>query len=260
MSRAQAHDDAVLATLADNIVVRQAVRIARDAEALVSVAAHRDFPEGLAILEPPSGTAEAFTIGSGHLLAVALGCRRRGAAVVVNVAELLRGALHTYGVHEPAVAVYAAGVDAEAAAIHEAAHAAVAPLDDLGDHDRLARVALAARGPDQSFVPEPWLRMHGPTWAVAYAAIAARAIRFRPRSADDLRDFIAADMHAHGCDPAALAEAAAAIPPDACLRRMAADGELLAIGAAAVLPDAERIARAFSKLKVSPSGSAARVA
>ena len=100
--------------------------ITRDAEALLAVAAWPDLPAGVALL-PLDGRVDAAgaSIGSGHDLALANGCRPGAVAVRVDVASIMRQAV-TAAPGSPAVALNIAGIVAEAVAIHEAAHAIVA--------------------------------------------------------------------------------------------------------------------------------------
>lgn len=256
MSRPQANGDAMLATLADNIVLRQAPGIARDAEGLVSSAAWPDFIDGLAVIDCPRGTAAMFAMGSGHNLARALGSRFRPAAVVVGVAAVLRAAVAARGLDDPEQVVADVAADIEAAVIHEAAHAAVAPLDDPADEAALARVRAIAATPS-GWSPEAWCAAHGPAWAVAYAVLADRALRYRPHSAPVLRWIIDIDLEQHGVNPRGIAAAVAGFPADAPLRGLD-DRELFARAAAAMLPDAERVAavnRIMAGQRAAPGGA-----
>lgn len=240
MSAAQAHGDAVLATLADSIVRKQAPRLIADAGALVSVAAWPDFPEGLAVLEPPAGGGPAFSIGSGHVLAASLGCVLRPAAVVVGVSSFLRDGLRSHGLAQPDAVVAGVAVEVEAAALHEAAHAAIAPLDDPADETSVVACRLVAAS-GSAMRPEPWLAAHGPAWAVAYKVLAERAIAFRPHVAGELRAMIDADLEQHGVDPRGIAAVVDGFPDEAPLRGLP-DRERLALAAAAMLPPGDRVA------------------
>jgi hypothetical protein len=231
----------IAAALIDNVVRRSGPLLLRNAESLVGVVAWPDYPDGLAVVEPPGGFEVGFSIGSGHLLAEAIGHRFRPAAVAVGAAAMLRIELLAAGLDEPEDAVARVWVDVEVIALHEAAHAIVAPLDAPGDAKRIAACRAVACDLGE-FRPAEWIASHGPAWALAYATLCRRAFRFRPNTAQAMRTIVAADMAAHGIDADLLFSIAAEIGDEARLRKLVHRADLLGRAAAAVAPDAERIA------------------
>ena len=158
-----------------------AVEITRDAEALLAVAAAPDLPAGMVVL-PLDGRDDASgsSLGSGHDLALAHGCRPGAVAVRVDVAGILRTAL-TAAADRPGIALDVARHAAEQVAIHEAAHALVADLDA---ENSIAEAIVRVRAADA--LPSRFgADVHHPRWAAAVVALADRAIRLRPAGERD---------------------------------------------------------------------------
>lgn len=220
------------------LVADHARRIAADAEALLTVAAWPDLPAGMVVL-PLDGCdyAGGMSIGSGHNLALAHGCRPGAVAVRVDVAGAVRTAL-TAAPDLPAIAVNVAGLVAETVAIHEASHALVADLD--AEHDiagAIARVRAA-----ESATIRCGADAHGPRWAAAVVVLTGRAIRLRPANERHGReDSMRRDLEGYGIDAAAVAAALGDVADEVVLRRLlAAGGDAARRVAAACPPEPER--------------------
>lgn len=209
--------------------------IARAAEELLAVAAAPDLPAGMVVLPlTPGLQANGASIGSGHDLALANGCRPGAVAVKVDVAGIIGLALDADPNH-PDLAIADARVVAEQVAIHEVAHALVADLD--GEHgvaEAIARVQAAEAMP-----PRGGADVHHARWAAAYGVLAARAARLRPGQLKSLVRFELTTLY--GIDAVAVAEALGEVADEVSLR------ELLVVGGAAARrvvaacpPDAER--------------------
>jgi len=212
--------------------------IARDAEALLTVAAWPDLPAGMAVL-PLDGCdyASGKSIGSGHDLALANGCRPGAVAVRVDVAGIVRQAVAA-DPNYPTVALDVAAMVAEAVAIHEAAHAIVAEPDAEKDiAGAVARVRAAEAAPSRSGADA-----HCPRWAAAVVALTCRAIRLRPAiERVDREATLRDDLSRYGIDAAAVADALGDVADDARLRELlAAGGDVASRVASACRPQAER--------------------
>ena len=215
-----------------------AVEIARDAEALLAVAAAPDLPAGMVVL-PLGGrdNASGSSLGSGHDLALANGCRPGAVAVRVDVAGILRIAL-TEAADRPGIAIDVARHAAEQLTIHETAHALVADLDS--EHniaEAIARVRAADAMPGRFGAD-----VHCPRWAAAVVALAGRAIPLRPTGEHEcLEWFTRNDLERYGIDAAAVAEALGDVADEVRLRELlVADGDAARRVAAVCLPEHER--------------------
>ena len=212
--------------------------ITRDAEALLAVAAWPDLPAGVALL-PLDGRVDAAgaSIGSGHDLALANGCRPGAVALRVDVASIVRQAVIA-APGSTAVALNIAGIVAEAVAIHEAAHAIVAEPD--AEHDiaeaiarvKAAEAASSRRGAD----------VHCPRWAAAVWILTNRSIRLRPAHERGGREAtMRDDLARYGVDTAAVAEALGDVADEVRLRELlATSGDVARRVACACRPEAER--------------------
>jgi hypothetical protein len=215
-----------------------AIEITRDAEELLAVAAAPDLPAGMVVL-PLGGRDDASgsSLGSGHDLALANGCRPGAVAVRVDVAGILRIAL-TEAADRPGIAIDVARHAAEQIAIHEAAHALIADLDaERSIAEAVARVRAADA--------RPALRdadVHCPRWAAAVVVLAERAIRLRPaEEREDLEWFARKDLRRYGIEAVAVADALGEVADEVRLRELlAADGDAARRVAAVCLPEHER--------------------
>ena len=108
--------------LTDNIVRKQLSRLIADAESLLTVAAWRDLPAGLRIIDCAGGRLAGGCLGSGHRLARAHGFRLEAVAVMVAAEHRLRFMLELCDDNLPA-ALGEAALAMEAVAAHELAHA-----------------------------------------------------------------------------------------------------------------------------------------
>lgn len=232
----------IAAAQAEALVARHAPRMIRDAEALACTVILADYPQGIAVIEPASRSRDAWSVGSGHNLAVALGCRRRPAAVIVGAEARLRDAVAYYGTRAAHEAKVAAQADIEATALHEAAHAVVAPLDrPSADEPIVAYRNLFARPLDPES-HERRVASHRAEWAAAYVVLVGRALRFRPAVADALRAAARDDIADYGIQFDRVAEAAAGVPFGASLRELVADAGFMRDIGAAIPGNDERLA------------------
>lgn len=237
---------------AEELVALLAPRMIRDAEALVGTVAWPDCPDGIAVIESADRSRAAFSLGSGHLLAQAIGCRRRPTAVIVGTAARVRDALAFHGMQAADAALDAARADVEVTSLHEAAHALVAALDAPADEVTVEAAGRVYSAPASDEPIARRVKSHGAAWAGAYAVLVARAIRFRPRIAADLLDEVRRDFHEYGLDHDRIAAAVAAVPAEARLRELATDTGFLARVLAVMPTDAERIA-AIEKMRDVPA-------
>jgi hypothetical protein len=228
----------IAAALTDNIIARHADAIRRDAEALLAVAAWADLPAGLAVL-PLTGRPEASgaSIGSGHALALANGCRPGAVAVRVNVAGIMRATL-TASADDAALGIIVARPMIEAVTVHELAHALVHDPDDTST----AAEAVALVAACDAAALRTGADAHGPRWAAAVVALTRRVIRLRPaHERPALEAVMHADLQAYGLDAAAVAEALGDVADEARLRALlAAGGDVARRVTRACRPDAER--------------------
>jgi hypothetical protein len=244
MSPPQAHGGAVLATLADNIVRKQLPRIIADAEALLAVAAWRDLPAGLRIIDIVGRRLCGFCVGSGHRFAQAHGCREGVAAVAVATEEALRHSIKLWA-DDLSAALGEAALIIEYVAAHEAAHAIVANIDaDLqpGQADILRKMAATGTATVKKSA-EQTVRDHPPSWAAAVAILSRRCSQYRPRARHRWPEVLRSDLEAVGIDAQAVAEAVGDVGDEQPLRALlAAGGNIVCRVAAACSSDADRVA------------------
>jgi hypothetical protein len=233
---------------AEAIVAREARRLRLDAEAILTTVARPDYPNGVAVIEPANRSRDAFSLGSGHRLAEALGCRRRPAAVVVGCEARLRDALAYHGVGDVPKALAAAQADVEATALHEAAHALVAEPDELATEIGLDAYQREYEKPSRPDSPARQIATHQPAWAVAYAVLAGRAIQFRPRGRDALTVEVRGDFADYVIDYARLADLTASVPFATAVRELLTDVAFMELVRDAIPADATRVAVAADKL------------
>jgi hypothetical protein len=230
--------------LADNIVAKQLPRLIADAEALLSVAAWRDLPAGLRIIQTAGGGLGGFCYGSGHHLAQAHGHRQGAVAVAVAADDALRVALVRWPDELP-VAVAEAAVMIETVAAHELAHALVAQVDgDLvpGEVDVLRSLAqgtatLTADSPERS------ARSHGPAWAAALVVLSRRCRRYRPGARHRWAALLDRDLRSYGIDADTAAAALGDVADEAALRDLLGPGSSLEARVAEAIPDEAQRAR-----------------
>lgn len=226
----------------DRLVATHAGGLLHAAEALASAVVAPDYPAGLAILEAAGHARDAFAIGSGHLVAEALGCRRRPAAVVVGAAARLRDQLVLHGVYGLRDAVAAATVDVELTGLHEAAHCLANPIDEPADESRLAACRELCSIPSPPCPISRRVASHGPAWAAGYAVLVARAVPFRRRVAEPLLNEVRTDFADHGLPFDLVAKLVADVPVNAPLRPLLADAGFVRTIRKAIPSDAERVA------------------
>jgi hypothetical protein len=216
----------------------QADRIARDAEALLTVIAPADFPAGVVLLPLNRADASGGCLGSGHALALANGCRPGAVALWVDAAAFVHGFLAALP-DEPDVGLDSARVLVEEVALHEAAHALTSRLDGVGGADDATAFVQAAEA-------RPWRHLrpddHGPAWAAAAVVLHGRAVRRRPARERAARDAaIRDDVECYGFDFAAIADAVGSVPDVASLRELLSPGsDVMRRVAAVCRPEAER--------------------
>ncbi len=239
--------------LAENIVKRQLGRIIADAEALLTVAAGPDLPAGLRIIDCAGGWLAGGSLGSGHRLARAHGCRRGGVAVMVAVGYRLRSMLEAWPDDLPA-ALGEAALKIEATAAHEVAHALLADPDlELrpGEADTL-RALPAAVGAPRPTSPERTAADHGAAWAAGLVILAERCRRHRPGARHRWPEVIADDLKAVGIDAEAVAVAVGDVADELPLRELLAGGILERV--AEVIPCEPERARLIAQAQAAGSG------
>lgn len=228
----------IAAALNDNIIARHADAIRRDAEALLAVAAAPDLPAGVAVL-PTTGRPDAMgiSIGSGHALALAHGCRPGAVAVRVDVAGIMRAAL-TASADDAALGILAARPTLEAVAVHELAHALVHAPDETST----AAEAIALVAASNAAALRTGADTHGPRWAAAVVVLTGRVIRLRPaHERPALEAAMHADLKNYSIEAPAVAEALGEIADEEPLRALlAAGGDVARRIEAVCLPATER--------------------
>jgi hypothetical protein len=208
-----------------NIVARQGSGIARNAAALVSVAAWADAPEGVAVLaEAVPRSRLGSCVGSGHLLARAAGCRAGVIAVRVDVAGIIAGEVDALPDDLDGAVAFAA-ILAECVACHEVAHAIMqrrdAPLADGQLGEWFERVKARPIRPHE---PAVEAGHHDARWAATNAILQRRAAALRPACQRRCRElFLRDDLATYGHDLDAILDAVGSVDESRCL------GELLAV-------------------------------
>jgi hypothetical protein len=204
-------------------------RIVRDAEALLSFVARRDTPGRVAIVESAADGALGFSLGSGHRLAAVFNCTAE-VAVGLDVAYLLGAACHKARSLNEAVADAAMFI--ESLGVHELAHAVTAKLDAQSRVATIPAHGLIDYATGKLAVEwslRRWLRSHDTRWGAAYAILAARAMRCRPRCQREWLYLLRCDYRFHCLPPYdAFAAAVAGIGDDEPLRAILADKAWLA--------------------------------
>lgn len=230
----------MIATLAENIVTAQERRLVRDAEAVLAVAAWADLPAGVAVLPVTRADAGGLSFGSGHLMATAHGLPPGAVAVQVDAAGILRLSV-AESIENPEVGLKVARQFIEHVAIHEAAHALVAPLDpEVSAAQAKAIVAARVAGPTNEEAA-----CHHPRWAAALVILSRRMLDLRPAAERAVRErIVRADIGHYGLDAAAIDAALGEVDADCSLRELLAPGGAVADRVDAACPSvAER--RAF---------------
>jgi hypothetical protein len=244
----------MIVPLIDNIVLRQLPRLIADAEALLSVAAWRDLPAGLRIINCAGGIA-GFCSGSGHRFAQAHGCRPGAVAAGVAAESALRHSLKVWHDELPA-AIGEAAVLLETVATHELAHALVAPPDAAAsDAELIALRMLPSAVANASPTPaERTARGHGARWAAALVILAQRCRQYRPRARHRWDDLIRRDLDAVGIDAQAVADAVGDVADEQPLRALLAAGGTITARVAAAIPDEhDRAAIIAALLETTPA-------
>ena len=224
---------------ADNIVLKQLPRLIADAERLVAVAAWADLPAGLRIIDIDGRQIAGFSLGSGHNLAQAHGCREGVVAVGVAAEAALRASLAAWADDLPA-ALGEAALAIEAVAAHEAAHALIAEPDALGhgpDYAVLRRLPAAVGTVPVVDSAERTARDHQAAWAAALIILSHRCMQYRPGARHRWPDVIHRDLEAHGIDAQAVADAVGDVADEHPLRELLAAGSVIVERVAAAIPD-----------------------
>lgn len=221
------------AALIENIIARHADAIRRDAAAILSVVAWADVPAGVSVLPlVRRPDALGISIGSGHALALANGCRPGMVAVMADIDETIRSALRA-SPDDAALGLMAARPMAEALAVHELAHAITSRPDGTGTVAEAAALVAAA----DSRPLRTGADVHGPTWAAAVVILTRRVNALRPGYEMRAREAAMQDhLYRYGLDAAAVAAAVGIVPDDARLREVLAPGGDVAGRVAAVCP------------------------
>lgn len=225
--------------LNDNIVAKQLGRLIADAEALLGVAAWRDLPRGLRIVNCAGGRIAGFSFGSGHRFAQAHGFRPGAVAVAVSATVALQDALNVWA-DEPAAALGEAGVVIEAVGAHELAHALVADIDgelQPVDAELLRRLPLAVGSLTGTDTAERTARDHGAAWAAAVAILGRRCLHYRPGARRRWRELLDRDLRAYGIEPEAVADAVGDVADEESLRELVAPGTAIVERVADAIPD-----------------------
>jgi hypothetical protein len=228
--------------LADNIVRKQLSRLIADAESLLTVAARRDLPAGLRVIDCAGGRLAGGCLGSGHRLARAHGFRPGAVAVMVAAEHRLRFMLDLWDDNLPA-ALGEAALAIEAVAAHEVAHALVADPDaelQPGEAEALRRLPAAVAAP-RATPAERTARDHGAAWAAGLVILAERCRQHRGWARHRWPAVIADDLRSVGIAHDAVADALGDVGDELPLRHLLAPGAgLVARVAEAVPPEHER--------------------
>lgn len=251
----------MIAQLAENIVKRQLGRIIADAEALMKVAAWRDLPAGLRIIDCAGGWLAGGSLGSGHRLARAHGCRRGGVAVMVAARYRLRFMLELWADNLPA-ALGEAALGIEAVAAHELCHALIADPDPElrpGEADIL-RALPAAVGSPRPASPERTAADHGAAWAAGLVILGERCRRYRPGARHRWPEVIADDLTDYGIDAVAVAGAVGDVADDLPLLELLAPGGGILERVAEVIPCEPARTRIIEQARAAGSGHVAPAA
>jgi hypothetical protein len=222
----------MIAMLTDNIVIAPERRLVGDAESLLAVAAWADLPAGIALLPATRGDVGGLSVGSGHLLAVAHELPPGAVAVQVDARGILRLSF-AEAIENPEVGLKVARQFIEHVAIHEAAHALVAPLDPAASATE-AKAIVAARvaGPTNDEAA-----CHHPRWAAALVILSRRIVGLRPAAERAARERVArADVGHYGLDADAIDAALGEVDADCSLRELLAPGGAVADRVAAACP------------------------
>jgi hypothetical protein len=198
----------------DAPAAEQIRRVRADAACLCQVVAASDLPAGLVVVDlgHPPGDLQGAAIGSGHAFAEWAGDRlgRQGVGVAVgHLLELCQSQKCTECV-QPMV---------EAVALHEVAHI-IWGTDEI-DAERIRRV-MADLAPAATANTEPRKRAkdHDVKWAATLTVLAARAMQYRPGSADMLAVCIRTDLESHGYSHDALLQVIGQVHATASLREL----------------------------------------
>jgi hypothetical protein len=249
----------MIAQLAENIVQRQLGRIIADAEALLTVAAWPDLPAGLRIIDIAGGWLAGGSLGSGHGLARAHGCRPGARAVLVAAGHRLRFMLEAWPDDQTA-AIGEAALGIEAVAAHELCHALLADPDPElrpGEADILRALPAAVGVPR----PSPAVRTaadHGAAWAAGLVILGQRCRRYRPGARHRWPVVIADDLADYGIDAVAVAGAVGDVADELPLRELLAGGILERV--AEVIPAEAERARIIEQAQAAGSGHVAPAA
>lgn len=235
--------------LTDNIVARQLPRLIADAEALLSVAAWRDLPAGLRIINCAGDLLAGFSSGSGHRLAQAHGFRPGAVAIAVAAEAALRAALKRWPDELPA-ALGEAGVMLETVAAHELAHALVADIDaelHPAEADALRRLPVAVGTVAGHRSPERSARQHGPAWAAGLVILSHRCHRYRPCARHRWPELLRRDLQGYGIDAQAVADAVGDVADELPLRKILAPQGAIVARVAQAIPDEATRARLIAE-------------
>jgi len=253
----------MITPLAENIVAiwARAGRLIADAEALLTVVAWRDLPAGLRIIDCAGGWLAGGSIGSGHNLARAHGCRPGTVAVMVAAEHRLRRLLEAWP-DDQAAAIAEAALGLELTAAHELTHALLADPDpelQAGEADTLRRLPAAVAEPRPT-PADRTARAHGAAWAAGLVILGERCRRYRPGARDRWPVLIADDLEAVGIDAEAVARAVGDVGDELPLRALLAPGGGILERVAEVIPcEAER-ARLIAQAQAAGSGHVAPAA
>jgi hypothetical protein len=222
----------------DSLLDEVTPQIAKDASALVSVAAWADSPAGVVVLPftEQAGGCSGFSIGTGHALAAAHDCPRGAIAVAVNIGEIIKSELDVNPA-DSRQAIANAKAFCEAVSCHEVAHALVGPQEPP---DLAAMVKELARKPSGPASPLETARTHGPRWAAADCIIQARACRLRPASQRRFWDwYLQAELAIYGFDYETMLGVVGDHGDDVEIRRLLSADSPLAVRLATSCPPVE---------------------
>jgi hypothetical protein len=246
-------------------LVEATLPAAREAiDRLLSAIAWADEPAGCRIIPDCPRGLWGLSRGSGHTPAIAAGYGG-GVAVFVGVRMLIARWLDHHaefdGIGRPEMAASwraklarTGATQAATTAVHELAHALVSARDEIppshADLERCRNVgaqAFAITAPDDA-------KVHPPAWAAAYAVLSSRAALVREADSELLEQFAKEDAAGYGIDLEVVRAAIGRVEPDAPIRPLLADAELIARVEATMLSFDDRVALRASKIESAAPG------
>jgi hypothetical protein len=246
-------------------LVEAALPAAREAiDRLLSAIAWGDEPGGCRVIPDCPRGLWGLCRGSGHDAAIAAGYGG-GVAVFVGMRQLIGGWLahhsdfDSFGLPNAAerwrAKLARVGLaQTTAVAIHELAHSLAAVRDETPPtHAALERCRDIG---SQSFIvsADGDARVHRPAWAAAFAILVSRAALVREADAELLELFASEDAAGYGIDLEAVRAAIGHVEPDAPIRPLLADSEIMSRVEATMQSFDERVCLRGKKLESAAPG------